>query len=210
MTFDFPWDRYRYYVIAAGIVLGLMSVIAHTASTETPDGTLKGTNIEADQRIIDGLRRGKIEGAFLFNHSLNPMALEITVTGNRAKLEGTVETHVQRDLAREIALSIDGIDRVTNQIQVDPETATQLTEAPSEVTRSLSDNAITARIKTKLLANINVPGAQIHVYTEKGEVTLSGNVSSIDEQQLAYYLTRNTEGILAVHNDITVDTALND
>jgi hypothetical protein len=45
----------------------------------------------------------------------------VDVENASAKITGTVETSVVRDLAEQIALGIDGVNKVDNQLQLDPE-----------------------------------------------------------------------------------------
>lgn len=203
-------SRYAYFVIAVSLIMALLVLANHTANgtnSASANPEQKQSTLDAAQRTISsGWQRGKIEGAFLVSSSLNPLVIGVQVEDDRATLTGSVSTHVQKDLAQEIALSVEGIERVSNQLEVDPNTPSYR-ERGTDLAENLTDSAITARVKTKLLANINVPGNQITVETLDKEVTLSGRVDSQDEQQLAYYLTRNTPGIAAVHNRIEVDPA---
>jgi predicted xylose isomerase-like sugar epimerase len=55
------------------------------------------------------------------NRHLNPFTIEVDVENASAKITGTVETSVVHDLAEQIALGIDGVNKVDNQLQLDPE-----------------------------------------------------------------------------------------
>lgn len=68
----------------------------------------------------------------------------------------------------------------------------------------VSDSAITAAVKSKLLANSSTSGMDIHVETNHGVVTLSGTVSSDAEKELAERIARNTDGVTDVTNNLNV------
>jgi len=71
--------------------------------------------------------------------------------------------------------------------------------------QKLEDMGITAHIKAHLLGHELVDGFRIHVDTEAGIVTLTGDVQSIDEKELALQLAWNTPGVTRVHNGLTVE-----
>ncbi|HET6654634.1 MAG TPA: BON domain-containing protein [Gammaproteobacteria bacterium] len=67
-----------------------------------------------------------------------------------------------------------------------------------------SDTAITAAVKSKLLANSSTSGMDIHVETNSGVVTLSGTVTTDAEKNLAERIARNTNGVTDVTNNLKV------
>jgi predicted xylose isomerase-like sugar epimerase len=66
-------------------------------------------------------QEGSIWTALALNRHLNPFTIEVDVENASAKITGTVETSVVHDLAEQIALGIDGVNKVDNQLQLDPE-----------------------------------------------------------------------------------------
>lgn len=71
--------------------------------------------------------------------------------------------------------------------------------------QKLEDMGITAHIKAHLLGHELVDGFRIHVDTEAGIVTLSGEVQSVDEKELALQLAWNTPGVMRVNNSLRVE-----
>ena len=65
------------------------------------------------------------------------------------------------------------------------------------------DAAISARVRARLDADSTVSG--VSVRTASGRVTLSGSVGSYAARNQAYRLARQTEGVLAVINQISVE-----
>ncbi|HYE37101.1 BON domain-containing protein [Methylocaldum sp.] len=68
----------------------------------------------------------------------------------------------------------------------------------------MSDTAITAKVKSALLADRSTSGLAIQVETNKGVVQLSGFVNSEAEMQRAAEIARGVEGVTEVKNDIRV------
>lgn len=84
--------------------------------------------------------------------------------------------------------------------------ATALGCASSAVRQSASqyadDAAITTRVKGVIRGEPTLQAAQIKVETFKGEVQLSGFVSSPAAENRAIALARRVEGVVAVRNEM--------
>jgi hypothetical protein len=74
----------------------------------------------------------------------------------------------------------------------------------NKVTNALKDTDITAKVKYALHENDETSGKDIHVATSNGVVTLTGQVSQRREARTAMRLTRRTEGVREVINDLQV------
>jgi osmotically-inducible protein OsmY len=66
----------------------------------------------------------------------------------------------------------------------------------------ITDAAITSEVKTKFLAEPGVSGLDIHVDTNNGVVTLSGNVKSKAEAAKAMSIARDSKGVKRVVNHL--------
>ena len=169
---------------------------AESASTPTLE-VMKST-------LDEGWKKGVIEGAYLFNTNLNPFDIDVKVFGDTATLSGNVSTDTEKALAEEIALSVDGITNVNNKLDVDPKASQSMKQHSDSVMADISDAAITAKVKSKLLASTDVSGLDVNVDTDDHVVTLRGQVASDAERDLAYYITRNTHGVTQINNELTV------
>ncbi len=152
----------------------------------------------------EGWKEGAIEGAYLFNTSLNPLDIEVEVKGTTATLTGYVDSKVSKSLAKEIAMSVDGIEEVDNQLQVDPDKKKADPLDQKSLMSNVSDATITVKVKSKLLANAEVSGLDVNVDTDNREVTLSGAVNTDAERDLVYYIARNTDGVRSVNNHLEI------
>ena len=70
--------------------------------------------------------------------------------------------------------------------------------------RILQDSGITARVKAALLADKRIPSGRIAVETYEGRVQLKGFVNAPGVASRAGRVTAAVNGVLTVHNDITV------
>jgi osmotically-inducible protein OsmY len=174
---------------------------------------LAGGHAIAEERdlgeaVHDARLESQLWTIYALNQHLNPFELDIEVRDGTATLGGEVEESVQRDLAEQIALGITGIEQVNNRIEIVPDRSVRAEAGEGRAFgQRVSDATTTATVKSKLLWNRNTDGLDIHVSTEDGVVTLTGNVDSDASRQLAERLTANTEGVEQVQNRLTVAAA---
>ena len=151
-------------------------------------------------------------------------------THNRVvTLNGTVGSEAEKDRAVLIARDTSGVTSVVDDIVVGSKPAAtagsyeQKTEdaahdakvktenaaheakvktekAADKTGEVITDSAITTDLKTKYLAEPGVPGLDIHVETNNGIVTLSGNVKTKAEMEKAMSVARGTHGVKRVVN----------
>ena len=70
--------------------------------------------------------------------------------------------------------------------------------------RFVDDAAITAKVKTALARDRDVPAHNVNVTTYRGLVQLSGFVQSEDVARKAAEVARNVDGVSDVYNDLRV------
>jgi len=163
-------------------------------------------NAETNDEFANGWKEGKIETAFLFNEHLNNFKLDSEVDGSRVTLTGEVDSGVKKELAGEIADSIEGIDSVDNRIDVVEEDSqgSAFNDGDNEFLASVKDASITAVIKMKYLVNENLSAVDIKVSTENQSVTLTGDVASEELKELAGAIAGNSDDVVNVDNQLNV------
>lgn len=150
----------------------------------------------------------KLETALLVNGELNNFSIDHEVDAGRATLTGTVESDVDRELAEQVALGIDGINAVDNRLivkQTNDQARQDVGDTGSAVSQKLDDMATTAAVKSKLLANQSTHGLAIDVDTVNNVVSIQGNVESTAEKQLVEQIAKNTDGVREVKNRLKVE-----
>ncbi len=184
--------------------IGLLSIssMAMAGSSETAN-----VNCSDDSKLKDVWLDARIESAYLFNSSLNNFDIDTVVENGNVQLKGTVKSDIDRNLAEEIAKSLDGVTSVDNELVVKEDLNPETDNANAEDRKfgqMVTDATITAKVKTKLLANANISGTDINVDTENNVVMLTGQVESKVVKQLAEYIAKNTSGVQSVNSHLTV------
>lgn len=155
------------------------------------------------QDTQDAWIKGKVETAMLLNQHLNNFKIKTDVDKGVVSLSGEVDSDIKQDLAEEIALGIEGVKQVKNDIEVVTEVASN-----NKNTRSLKDKfddlTLGTTVKTKLFANSNIAGHDINVDTKNGVVTLKGEVDSQIERDLAVKIAENVDDVRKVQDELTI------
>jgi len=177
------------------------------AGASTP--LLAGTG---DEQSSDLWQKASLTTTYTLNRQLNPFKIDTEVNNGVATLRGTVDSEVERDLAEELALGVEGINKVNNELVVNPgasETGSGVEAAAGDRSfmSKVEDASLTARVKSQLLWNSNTSGMKIDVDTNSGIVTLSGNVDSEAEAELAEQIAANTRYVKGVENHLKVSDA---
>ena len=68
----------------------------------------------------------------------------------------------------------------------------------------IDDSAITAKVKSAMLADESVSGLKVNVETFKGTVQLSGFVDTEAEARRAVEIARGVKGVKSVKNDLVI------
>ena len=180
--------------IATVSLFGLTPLAVHAA-----EGDLS-------QQLSEARQEGSIWTAFALNRHLNPFTIDVDVENGTARISGSVESEVERDLAEQIALGIEGVNEVDNQLQVDPKIVPERGNKPGLAQR-FDDATLAATVKSKLLWNSNTEGLDIQVRAENGVVSLRGQARTPAAKELAERLAANTDGVREVHNHLSVSSA---
>lgn len=152
---------------------------------------------------------GKLEAVYALNSHLNPFTIDPDTASGVVHLTGTVESDIDRDLAGELAKGIDGVVSVDNDLKVEANSHSRTAREDAKGEHRsfgawVDDATTTAAVKSKLIGNPNTKGLGIKVETRGDVVTLTGQVSSAEEKQLAGELAKNTGDVKQVRNELSV------
>src|SRR4030095_3358106 len=182
----------------------LVSSIA-LAIAATSGGGAAGT--AASQDVTNARQETQIWTTYALNPYLRANDLKVAVVNGKATLSGTVDEGVEKDLAKQIALGVDGIKDVDNQIVVQADYTPSAKSSSRSYGESIDDATITSKVKSKLLWSTYTDGMTTDVDTKLGKVTLKGTADSSAAKELAGSLAANTAGVVAVDNKLTVKNA---
>ena len=192
------------------MVAGLVSTGAVAADMKSENKWEKG----AKDAWIDG----KAEATLLFNGNLNSFDINTDVKNGTVVLTGKVKNSVDKKLAEELVVDIDGVTAVDNRLTVagkDAMVAAQdnsgdmqndMENKSKEATSELTDAKIATVIKTRLLMDSDISGFDIDVDVEEGNVTLTGKVKSDAERQLAVEIAQNATDVKNVEDNLEIQS----
>ena len=182
-----------------------LAVIATLSLGCTRDNPRAESIRTAGDSIHDASITMRIKTTYLFNGHLNPFRINVDTRDGVVTLHGTVPSDIHRDLAGAIAKSADGVSEVDNELRVEPaKSGDGPDEADKSFGQSVRDSTTSASIKMTLALQRGVKASHIAVHTDRGTVTLTGEVDSQAERQLAARIARETEGVTNVENQLDV------
>lgn len=162
----------------------------------------------ASQKVSDVWIDARLETAYLFNSHLNNFNIQTDVDHGAVLLTGTVQSDIDKDLAGEIARSLNGVRSVDNQLVIKQSAASAPRNAEDvDFSQKVDDATTTANVKTRLIANQHLSGLDIDVDTKDSVVTLTGDVSSDQARQLAGLIAKNTPEVRDVRNQLQIADA---
>lgn len=141
-----------------------------------------------------------LEAKLAASDQLSAFMVDTDVQDGLARLQGEVKTEAERELASQLALSVDGITGVRNDLRVTGGEPT----AGEKLAQAADDAALTAKVKSRLLLSEHTSGLSIDVDTRDEVVTLTGDVGSGTEAELAGLIAANTAGVEDVRNDLRI------
>jgi osmotically-inducible protein OsmY len=173
---------------------------SHQSTTVTT--TAKGAAIKTAATIKDAVIKAKLDTLYSINSELGRFDIATKVNDTIVTLNGTVQNEDQKSLAEEIANDTENVSKVINNINIDK----GLDPRPllTKTSQKIADATITTLIKSKLLADSRTHGLAIKVITENNVVTLSGQVSSIQEKNIAQQIALQTSDVKYIKNNILV------
>lgn len=154
-----------------------------------------------------GVRHGKVEAAFFFSDNLSAFDINTRIEKDKAVLTGYVSSELEKDLATQLALNVEGIEEVENNITVDEEKsqAFSLKKLKQQVAEVATEAKIITSIESQYSVNGHLSALGIDVNAEGNAVTLSGTVTSEPHKELAELIAANTDGVETVENELRID-----
>lgn len=159
------------------------------------------TFADAKQDITDARQETQIWTTYALSPYLRANDLKVAVHEGKATLTGSVEEDVNKESAKQIALGVDGIKEVDNQIVVKPDYKPTAKYGYGE---AVDDVTINAAVKARLVWS-KYSYISTKVETKDGQVTLTGEVDSADAKKHASRLALSTRGVRGVNNKLTLD-----
>jgi hyperosmotically inducible periplasmic protein len=167
-----------------------------------------------------------VKGKLAADDVVKSYRIDVDTKDHVVTLNGAVDTPAARERAVQLARNTDGVRDVVDRLTVTPgvtpttgvddkvqgeakdatrdsdrkvdDAQKKAGETADKVGDAAGNAALTSVVKTKFLADTTVSGLNIDVDSNKGVVTLTGNVRSAAEKQRAVKIARETEGVKSV------------
>ena len=162
-------------------------------------------NAKPSQEVIEARQETQIWTTYALSPYLRANDLKVTVHEGTATLSGNVAEDVNKDLAKQIALGVNGIKSVTNDIVVVPNYTAPMKGGERDFGDVVDDASISSAVKSKLLWSRYADGLTVDVDTKRGKVMLSGSASNAETREAAGKLAMNTHGVRAVSNQLIIE-----
>ncbi|MFA5939886.1 MAG: BON domain-containing protein [Sinimarinibacterium sp.] len=155
------------------------------------------------QSIDDASITAAVKSKLLWSSHADGLSTNVDTKWGKVTLAGTAESAAAKDLATRLALNTRGVTSVDNQLTVKnspPSMADKAKASAHEAGTDVADSWITAKVKSTYVYSTNVDGSDIAVSTKSGIVTLTGDVDSGAERELAIELASNVRGVRSVNS----------
>lgn len=185
------------FAFAAAFAVGITPRIAAAA---TPV-------ITAPQTPTDAQVKDRVEHRLDVNETTRKYDIDVDVNNHVVTLTGTVATAAQKAEAATLS-KVPGATRVDNKITVDPKVNDSLLDKSkhgmSKTGEAITDAWITTKVKYHFMGEDLLKDSDINVDTNNHVVTLKGSVKSAAGRARAVLLTKETEGVSKVVDQLTI------
>jgi osmotically-inducible protein OsmY len=148
----------------------------------------------------DGWIDGYVEATLLLTGNLDASGIDTDVDNGQVTLRGKVETDIDKALAQELALGVEGVIGVENMLTV-------FSPGDNEngaIQRKLTDEKVATVVKNRLMLAPNVTSTDINVDSTKGVVVLQGKVKNDAEKQRATEIATKASDVEKVVNKLSI------
>ncbi len=171
----------------------LLSVVALFAISGCAGTHQSGKN-PVESMVDDSTITTRVNHEMLKDKIVKARQIDVDTIGGNVTLTGVVATQNEATRATQIAQSVPGVKSVSNNIQIGQRSFGDVWD----------DSLISNKIKAKLIAEPEVRSLNIDVDVYLGVVTLTGIVSSKYQRDRALEISRSTDGIVKVIDNINV------
>ena len=171
-------------------------------------GAANGANAANASQLAQDMTAVRQETQIWTTYALNPYLraydLKVTVSESCATLHGTVAEEANKDLARNIALGVAGINSVENLIEVVAQFVPPVTTGDRAFGELVDDTTVTSAVRSKLAWSRYADGLRANVATTRGKVHLTGHTTTAEGKDAAGRLAMSTHGVRSLTNDLEI------
>jgi hyperosmotically inducible periplasmic protein len=189
-------------LIVSATVAGLAALALVGCNRDADTGQAAGTGTTVGTQIDDTALTSSVKSALMADDTVRSFDIDVETRNGEVTLNGQVESQTQIDQAQQVARGVSGVRGVNSNLTLRSAGAAG-TESATLGTAA-DDTAITARVKSALLAESDVSGFAISVETTNGVVQLTGEVENQAQVAKAAQIASAAEGARSVQNQLRV------
>jgi osmotically-inducible protein OsmY len=164
---------------------------------------LRGVTAEGiEQALRDTATTGRVKAALGLNRRLQPYSFGVSTEGGVVTLRGEVPREELKLAAVQVVEAVPEVRQVVNHVRVSPGLAAS--PAGRTMGESLDDRALELKLRLALSLRRELAGTDISVRCFRRQVTLSGQVQTPEQRRIALEVTRDTDVVEEVADDLRV------
>jgi hyperosmotically inducible protein len=185
-------QTYRSVLILASAAVSLGAAgLAGTAAAQAPTASDR----TAGESIDDAALTARVKAALIGDERTKARQIDVESFRGDVQLNGFVDSAEARSAAASVAKSVDGVTKVTNNLQVrDDRTAGDVVD----------DATINSKVRAALIGDERTKAHQIEVDTNDGVVSLGGFVDTAANKTAAAQIAGDVAGVTRVDNKLEV------
>ncbi|MDQ3195741.1 MAG: BON domain-containing protein [Pseudomonadota bacterium] len=195
------------FQVAAAIAASCFFV-PMSASVSADSGSRAETQQDAREFASDAMITARVKTALLTDKRVDGLPIDVDTKNGVVTLKGAVDEAAQINQAERLAAGVEGVESVSNNLTVGRDSVAFDAGAKGDeqrgIGRAVDDGIITGKVKTALVADAEIKGLMIDVDTNRGVVTLSGQVETMAQLDKVMKIAGQTQGVNAVNNQLSV------
>jgi len=162
-------------------------------------GSTAGGERTFSEAVSDAMLATAVKTSLLTDLGFDALGIDVEVRAGQVTLAGTVSKRATAEQSKSVALAVDGVGHVHNQVIVEaPQSETPVGDAVAKGEREVKDALLEGRVKTALLTELGKSAFDIEVEATDGIVSLRGEVDGSERERIALDVARDCEGVARV------------
>jgi hyperosmotically inducible periplasmic protein len=174
----------------------LTMIVAVVAMASMAACTATRTTRSAGETLDDATVTAKVKTALARDPATSAYKIEVESYRGDVQLNGFVETADMKSSATRVAKSVNGVKKVSNNLEVK--------SGDRSAGEVVDDGVVTAKVKAALISDPNVAAHEVNVQTHEGVVQLAGFVDTSSQKSKASEVARRVAGVKEVDNQLEV------
>ena len=176
-----------------------------SACASTAPGTARGGWASNEENVEDASLGADVRLALIDKLGFDALNVHVDTEGGHVFLTGRVEKRATQELAEEVALSVRGVTKVENSLELKGGgSGSTVDRAVTGTEAEVEDAALELRVGKNLLGEIGRHALDLEVESTDGVVSVRGKLPDSERKALALRTAEGTPGVKKVIDLIEV------